>query len=46
MGVPDISLKDGNDMAMHYSESTAEEGCLCICSKHFKKVYKSRNLSV
>jgi hypothetical protein len=49
MGVPSISLKDqqhGGDMAMHYAESTAEEGCLCICSRHFKKVYKSRLLSV
>ena len=35
-----------NDLAVHYVESTAEEGTLCACEHHFKKVYKTRMLTI
>lgn len=39
-------LSDAKDLATHYVESTAEEGCQCACERHFKKVYNTRNLSI
>ena len=34
------------DLAVHYVESTAEEGMLCVCNRHFKKAYKTRYLTM
>ena len=34
------------DLAVHYVESTAEEGVLCVCDRHLKKAYNTRYLTM
>lgn len=35
-----------SDLVKHYVESTAEQACLCICKRHFKKAYCGRILNM
>ena len=41
----DCILKDEENIATHYVESTAEQAHMCGCGRYFKKVYSTRALS-